>query len=247
MTTFPKEALVEILNSLDHTKDDLWTDDGSPMVAEIQRIANDKTITRAQINDALPGFARKTTESIEEPADEQDDFGDPVGIVPDIDPVTGAVRSPFDKAEMDTIRERVHALTTQPVPDEELSPEADFERLRLIAKGRVEAAETAVTDAKAAVAEAQRGVTAAESRLTRALQLYASKYPPISAAANIKQHLARQQEILRERITGTKFEPNLAQNPVDVTLMDRKRDNGRNGRNTQAPAPFLPRRAAVTS
>lgn len=155
---------------------------------------------------------------------------------------------------MEIIKGRVRDLTmggprmdAPPAEGEELSPEAEYERLRLIAHGRVDAANDAVIAAKAAISDAQRDLVQAEGRLSRAMQLYASKYPAISAAENIKQHLARQQEVLRERITGSRFEANAATNPVDTTLMDRKRNNGRNGQGPrgQAPAPFLPRKAAV--
>lgn len=214
----PKEAIAEVLLSLDHAKDELWTDDGSPLVSEIQRLANDKTITRAQINEALPGFARKAGSdvSLTEP---EDDFSDEVIVAQN----TGVVGP----------------LEVEPDPGA-LSPEQDAERLRKIAYQRVLDAETGISDAKTALSAAMRAVTDAEARHTRALTLYSSKYPPLTAAANIKQHLARQIEITRDRVEGTRFVANSAANPVDATLMDRKRNNGRAGLNRPAPA-FLPR------
>jgi len=237
MTT-PKAAIAEALQSFDHKDDKLWTDDGAPLVAEVQRLCNDKDITRAQINDALPGFARKTSDSVAE--DEQP--GDETGGLDAIN--AEAAANGVSPAAVVAAK-----IMGPPDPDEDrddpLDAKDEYERLRLIAKGRVDDAEAGVTDAKNKIADAQRLLVAAEARLNRALTLYASKYPAISVAANIKQHLERQQEVLRERITGSRFEPNMAQNPVDATLMDRKRDNGRNGRgHTPAPA-FLPRKAAV--
>lgn len=64
----PKEALAEILTAMDTKNDALWTDDGSPLVLEVQRLANDKTVTRAQINDALPGFNREAKKTELAPA-----------------------------------------------------------------------------------------------------------------------------------------------------------------------------------
>ena len=55
MTT-PNEAIQEILAKLDLTDDTNWTEDGSPALGVIQKLANDPSITRAQINDANPGF-----------------------------------------------------------------------------------------------------------------------------------------------------------------------------------------------
>jgi hypothetical protein len=217
----PKQAIAEALQSLDHSNDAHWTDDGAPLVSEIQRLTNDKTITRAQINDALPGFARKSADSITE--DEQD-LGDETSGVGN---ETGGVVASSEVQEGDDFD----------------GIEEDAERLRKIAYQRVVDAQKGIDDAKNAVSEAQRAVVAAEQRHTRALQLYSSKYPPLTAAENIKQHLARQAEIQRERITGYKFEPNSAQNPVDATLMDRKRNNGKN----KPPATkFLPRSLAVS-
>jgi hypothetical protein len=228
---FPKEALKEILEGLDHTNDAIWTDDGSPLVSEIQRLANDKTVTRGQINDALPGFARKSTDSVaeeEQPGNE-----------------TGEETSGPTHAIAPGVAETAPDMTNPPGDEELDDPTTENERLRKIAYQRVLDAETNLTQMKTLVSEAQRNVVQAERRHERALQIYSSKYPPISVADNIKQHLARQQEMLRERVTGSKFEPNRALNPIDSTLMDRKRDNGRKGPPKDA-APFLPRKAAIS-
>lgn len=219
-----KAAIAEALKSLDHTKDELWTDDGSPLVSEIQRLANDKTITRAQINDALPGFVRKSEASITEPEDDAED-----------------VNASSDETII------APASEVQAAADGEPSPEQSAERLRKIAYQRVLDAESGIADAKVALSAALRAVSDAEARHSRALTLYSSKYPPLSAAANIKQHLASQMEVQRQRVEGSRFVPNTAANPVDATLQDRKRNNGRNGRgNASAPASFLPRSLAAS-
>jgi hypothetical protein len=220
MATFPKEAIKQVLESLDHTNAALWTDDGSPLVSEVQRLANDKTITRAQINEALPGFARKTTDSVTEdvqPGDEVEQEVQPI-----IEPTS-----------------EVQAADGS----EGLSDEQEFERLRQIALARVGEAEKAISDAKDKMAEAQAEVVRAEQRHTRALTLFSSKYPPLSVAENIQRHIKSQQETLRERVTGSRFEPNQALNPLDTRMMDRKRDNGRN--KPQSQNAFLPRSLAV--
>lgn len=223
----PKDAIAEALLSLDHTNDKLWTDDGSPLVTEVQRLCNDNKITRAQINEALPGFARKTSDSVSE--DEQpDDITDETPAEAEPAVAASDVQAEGDEADLD------------------LSPEEEHERLRALAHQRVRDAELALSEAKDHVAEANRAVLMAEQRLTRALNTFAAKYPPISVAENIQQHIKRQQEVLRERITGSRFEPNVAANPVDATLMDRKRDNGRNGKGPKDPTPFLPRKASVS-
>lgn len=232
MSTFPKAAIKEILEALDHKNDALWTDDGSPLVSEIQRLANDKTITRGQISDASPGFVRKTKDSVTEdvqPGDEPSDLGDlPVEV----------------KSTIHKLMQEPGPLDVQTEAEGFETEEEERERIKVIAQQRVRDAEQALTDAKSQTAEAYRAERQAEQRLTRALQQYSAKFPPMSAAENIKQHHARQQELLRERVTGSRFEPNSVLNPIDATLMDRKRNNGRNGRGP-TPAPYLPRKAAV--
>lgn len=221
----PKQAIAEALQSLDHKNDTIWTDDGAPLVSEIQRITNDKTITRAQINEALPGFARKASDSVTEDVQPDDEaLGDETGgIEPEV---------------------AIDPTSDEQADDVELTPEQEQARLRAIAFKRVQEAEKAVYDAKDNVSKANAAVVQAEARHTRALQLFSAKYPPLTSAANIKQHLARQQEIQRERVEGARFVPNAAQNPVDTTMMDRKRNNGRNNKG-QAPKSFLPRSLAV--
>jgi hypothetical protein len=231
MSTFPKEALKEILQSLDQTNDALWTDDGSPLVSEIQRRANDTTITRGQINDALPGFARKTKDSVSEDV-QPDDEGDETG---GIDP------GPLD-ASVDTIDPATDAL--QAGEDGFETAEDEYTRIKAIAQQRVRDAEVGLSDAKTATTEAYRAERQAEQRLTRALQQYSAKFPPISEAENIQQHIAKQQEILRARVMSAQGGVSPL-NPVDVSLMDRKRNNGRNGRGP-TPTGFLPRKAAVS-
>jgi hypothetical protein len=239
MTTFDKEALAQVLKSFDQSNDALWTDDGSPLMAEVQRRANDKTITRAQVNDAIPGFARKLSakDFVEEPPDEIDgethDAGDETGG--DLsEPVMAAVINSDDDGE-----------------DDIFSPEGR-ERIKAIAQKRVLDAELALTAAQTSTVEARRAEYRAEQRLTKRKQELIANFPPISAAENIKQHLARQQEVLMEQVTGGGFKPNVAANPIDQRLMDRKRNNGmvgpRGGQITPlTPVQVLPRKASAYS
>lgn len=221
------EVIREVLKSLDHSNDTLWTDDGSPLVGIVQKLTNDSTVTRAQINEAEPGFNRIVTVAVEDEAGEDPTEG--IGTAPDPSIVVAA------------------APAKPPEDNGFTGEEPSEEQIRLVLIRRIQDAETAIMEAKAAVSKAQNDVVRAEQRLGRAHLDHQRKFPPITAAANIKQHLERQQEILRERVTGSKFEPNFAQNPVDATLMDRKRDNGRNGkRGNVAAAPFLPRKAAIS-
>lgn len=204
MPKFDPAAIKEILESLDHTVDTNWTEDGAPRMDVIQRAANDTTITRAQVNEAFPGFARKTSDSVTEE------------VQPDDEPLV-------EMAKNTTIAPLM--VSEEPA---EMSPELEHERLRMIAHQRVLDAEAAIVAAKEEVSKALKGVTNAEQRHQRALQVFSAKYPPLTPAENIKLHLRRQLEARRELLGGPRFIPNMAQNPVDTKMMDKKRDNGRN-------------------
>lgn len=57
MTT-PKNTISQILATFKNGDDTFWTEDGSPALEAVQRLAEDDTITRAQVDEALPGFVR---------------------------------------------------------------------------------------------------------------------------------------------------------------------------------------------
>jgi hypothetical protein len=191
----PKAAIKEALLQLDQKNDALWTDDGSPLVAEVQRLCNDDKLTRAQINDAFPGFVRKMV-SLDE------DTGKPVS-----------------------------ALSPKPegtVPDEELEDMLDVEETaKEILARHVSDAAQAVVDAKQALADAHRNVVNCERIHSKKLFNYNAKFPPLSAAENIQNHLQRQKEIMREKIDGVRpADPRLW--PIDTAMQDPHRANGRN-------------------
>lgn len=178
MQTTPKEAIAEVLNSLDKSNDTLWTDDGSPLVTEVQRLANDKTITRAQINEAIPGFARKVELS-----------------VTDTDPVEGIGNEPGEPEELEaggfdaSMEPEVNGKGAALTEDE----------VRAILSRRIRDAEQALTDARRTTSESRQEELRCEQRLTRAHVDYQRKYPPITAAQNIQDHLAKQGQLAMER------------------------------------------------
>lgn len=187
MTVTP-EVIREVLKSLDHKNDALWTDDGSPLVGEIQRLTNDKTVTRAEINEAQPGFTRIIAVAV------ADDAAD--------EPTEGIGSAPAPEIVLKT-------TDTPPPFDARLEPEVNGQgpalseiEVRAILVRRIADAEQAVMDAKGRVAAAQADVIRAEQRHARAIADCQRKYPPLTAAENIKRHLASQQEALRQRVEG---------------------------------------------
>lgn len=169
----PKEALAQVLQSLDTKNDKLWTDDGSPLVSEVQRLANDKTVTRAQINEALPGFNRVPVEvkntTIAPASDVKvSDGGDAPGEA-------------LDAATEDDLE----ALST--------------DQMRSILQRRVRDAEEAVTAQRRATSDSRQEEIKCERRLTRAHSDMQRYFPPITAAANIKAHLEAQGRLAMEK------------------------------------------------
>jgi len=199
-----KTAIAEALETLDHKDDNLWTDDGAPKVEAVQRICNDTKITRAQINEALPGFQRKSTTAIDEQTQ--------APVETKVEAPVAAAPAPAEEGDVEL--------------DDILDGSGTEEDLRAIAQRSVDDAHEYVNEKRKARDQANRDVAQAEARLGRAMALFAAKFPPISAAANIKAHLAASQAALHERVTGQPIAQKA--NPIDHVLQDRKRDNGRN-------------------
>src|SRR5450759_4694930 len=65
MATVDKEQILEALSKLDHTNNDMWTDDGLPRTSAVQKLVGDTTIKRGDIQAAAPDFARKITTDAE--------------------------------------------------------------------------------------------------------------------------------------------------------------------------------------
>jgi hypothetical protein len=213
MTT-DKAAIAEALKTLDHTNDALWTDDGSPLVSEVQRLVNDKNVTRAQINEAVPGFIRKSKTSIDE---ETQAPVEPLGA--------SAPETDFDddggEPEAD-VSAAGHTLST--------------DEIRAILQRRIKDAEQAITDAREATSKARLFEQTCSDRHRRAVFDFQRKFPPMSAAANIKAHLASQQALAMERAGRAPDGTLLGQTPatvaadprsqIDQTLYQSKRRGG---------------------
>lgn len=192
--TTPKAAIAEVLNSLDVANDTLWTDDGSPLVEEVQRLANDATITRAQINEAIPGFCRVMAEPAEKNTKIETE-----------QPKIEAAFDPKQEPEVNGSGEQLSEL-----------------EVRAILERRIRDAETALTTARRVTSESRQEELRCEQRLTRAHIDHQRKYPPITAAQNIQDHLRSQQDQLYERVTGQSA---AGRAQIDIT-MERRNSRG---------------------
>lgn len=176
--TIAKDKLAEFLLKLDSQNDQHWTDDGLPRVNVVQELANDTSITRAQINDAAPGYARKVQG--DEPAPEV--------------AVQEAGQGPEEHDGFDASMEPEVNGPGTPLSEDEV---------KAILKRRVDDAETRVLEARKAISEANDELARCVKRVDRARLDFHRRFPALSPAQSIKQHLAAQQELLRQRVEGT--------------------------------------------
>lgn len=172
------EVIREILKSIDVTDDKLWTEEGTPLVGVVQSRAGDKSITRSQIDAALPGFTRVVRdETAEEPAGETVQN---IGVTDTKPLVETSVVAGFDPK----VEPEVNG------PGEAFTPEMT----RAVLTRRINDAQDNLNAKRAAVAAAQDEAVKAEHRLSRAVADCQRAFPAITAAENIKAHLAAHQK-----------------------------------------------------
>ncbi len=178
-----KEQIIEALAKLKQTDDTHWTDDGAPRVDAVCKLADDVSITRAQINDAYPGFARVATAKPATPTVEREpDATDEV--------IRARVRDLTMPSDVRALAEEF--VDKDPEIDGPGEQMTEGEMKAILAK-RITVAESNLEKARTGVNDAQQYQRDCERRVSKARVDFAHYFPPISAAANIKQHLASQQ------------------------------------------------------
>lgn len=197
------EVVKEVLQSLDHKNDTIWTEDGAPLVGEIQRLTNDKTITRAQINDALPGFHRVLAVAVDDEAGNEPT--ESIGTDPNAD-ITVKDTAPLGPDGFDPRIEPEVKGSGEPMSEEEV---------RAILLRRIRDAEQNIADCRTRLNDANHALQQGELRLNRTHADYQRKYPPITAAANIQSHLEAQGRLTMERHG---LDPDKARSQVDVSM-----------------------------
>lgn len=166
--------ILEAVQSLDKSNDANWTDDGLPRVNVVQELVGDSSLTRAQLNEIAPGFARNPA-----PAKSEGWLAPPAASTDTVIEVSGDEFNPSVEPEIDG-------------PGEQLSED----QVRAILTRRIGDAETGLELARASVNAANTEVRRCEVRVQRAISDSNRRFPPISAAANIKAHLKAQQDRL---------------------------------------------------
>lgn len=162
----------------------------------------------------------------------------------------GFARKPLTSVNEETQVPEVKNTTIAPVgsveDDLDLEDMVGEEQPREMAKRHVDAAAEDILEARRELSAAQQKVVNCERIHARKVQLFNSKFPPMHASEAIKIHLAAQQEQRRRQVEGDGPVRTLL-NPVDATMADKRRPNGRNAASHKpAPAPFLPRKASLS-
>jgi hypothetical protein len=217
------EDLQKILAQLDSGNDDHWTDDGAPSLKAVQQIGNDTSITRDQLNKAIPGFSRAGTD--EEPVDE---------VVADIKDTAAKVAAgqgslveprsstapvlPSDELE----HEDAYNLDVKdPLSDVAVLPQ---DKLKEIMARRVENAQARLRAAQAAVTQAQAYVVKAETFVNQNVTAFNRAFPPMHPMDAIKQHLASQMQQRAEAAGRPElYDRQASPSPIDARMAGRQR------------------------
>jgi hypothetical protein len=172
----PKDKILAALAQLDPNNDSHWNTDGLPNTGTVQRIANDQTIKRGDLQNARPGFDRDTARAeatAAAPADVEDVSAAP-GLTPAI------------KAEAVAVVAAVAAVAAAAVEEVNISDD----QLRALLGKKVKDAELKIEQgrqmARDAVVLQQQGL----DETNAARREFHKFFPPMTAAENIKAHLA---------------------------------------------------------
>ena len=178
----PKDKILAALAKLDPNDDSHWNTDGLPNTGTIQRIANDQTIKRGDLQSARPGFDRDAARAEAAAAAAPADFEE----APEATAASGL--TPAAKAE---------AVATVAAGEE---VEITDDQLRAMLAKRVKIAEAKIEEGRAMVREGtimqQKGLEESNAA-RRDLHKY---FPPMTQAENIKAHLAAENEARAARV-----------------------------------------------
>lgn len=200
----------DALKALDVKDDSQWTDDGLPREGAVKKLANDQTITRKEIQDALPGFQRVPVEAKKT-------------VVAPANKETGATHD---------------AITGDPiVPGESLDVGADPTKntgdfmsdteVRALLESRLSAAQQEVVDAQAAVRDAQRRVLAANAAVQDRRTDLSREFPPMTAAENVKAYIASEMAQRELAARGQRYSAVAPGSQIDAAM---QRGNSRGWR-----------------
>lgn len=179
--TSPKDKIIAALSQLEPNDDSHWNSDGLPNTGAIQRIVNDQTIKRGDIQNARPGFdremARAEAQAKGGPADFEEAPGGGTGGLTSTTKAE-AVAAVADSQEVEISDDQLRAMLAKRVKTAEAK----------IEQGRQMARDAAVMQ--------QQGLDESNAA-RRDLHKY---FPPMTAAQNIKAHLVAENAARAERV-----------------------------------------------
>jgi hypothetical protein len=171
----PKDKILAALAQLDPNNDSHWNTDGLPNTGTIQRIANDQTIKRGDLQNARPGFDRDTARAEAAP--------------------TGDLEAPAAPGLSSAVKAEAVATVAE---DQEV--EISDDQLRAVLSKRVKTAEQKIEQGHQMAHDAvllQRTGLEESNAARRDLHKY---FPPITEAENIKAHLVAENAARAARV-----------------------------------------------
>lgn len=202
-----QEKISAALLSMDMTDDNLWTDDGLPKVQIVAKLIGDDNLRRQEINEAVPGFARKvpgTTETAN-------------GLEPSAD--GGTVLSPGE----DTSGEKATAEGMGGAPQDR----------QAYLRQAVKDAEASYLMNQKVLSDAHSAAPKLRAAIERARKNYHAAFPILTEAQNIKNHLrSEHQKALNAALGRAPLRPGEMPAPnssLDAALSFRPRGNQRGG------------------
>lgn len=129
------------------------------------------------------------------------------------------------------------AEPTAPATADVTASDASEGDVRADAQERLDRAEEAVLEARKDLDDARKAERAAINELDAAKLDYARKFPPLTAAENIKQHLRHEQDMRAAKVQTAPSGMVYGKDNIDVAMNGR---NPRNGRRSEYARPNRP-------
>jgi hypothetical protein len=183
----PKDKILAALSQLDPNDDSHWNTDGLPNTGTVQRVANDQTIKRGDIQNARPGFDRDAARAAQAPADFEESMA-PADF--EEAPATRGGLSSATKAE---------AIAAVAASEE---VEISDDQLRAMLAKRVKDADQKRENGFVMVRDGNIMQQQALDERNAALRDLHKYFPPMTQAENIKAHLAAENAARAARVNG---------------------------------------------
>ena len=177
----PKDKILAALAKLDPNDDSHWNTDGLPNTGTVQRIANDQTIKRGDLQNARPGFDRDAARA---------------------EAAAAVAAAPADFEEAPATQGLTPAAKAEAIASIAGSEEVEIsdDQLRALLVNKVKAAEAKIEQGRALVREGTIMQQDGLNETNAARREFHKYFPPMTQAQNIKAHLAAENEARAARV-----------------------------------------------